>query len=83
MAAINHDVTEEQLREVRQAAFALEQVLYPDDEVEQRLGALRIEAGVFRGLVTLDSVRKCIANRARELFNIAVEKGHGNVKDCI
>ena len=79
MAAINHDVTLEELREIRQAAYALEQVLYPDDELEQRRGALRIEAGVFRGLVTLDSVRALIAKRAAELFTIPVEKGHGTI----
>ncbi len=79
MSAINREVTDEQLREVRQAAFALEQVLYPNDEREQRKGATYIELCVFRGIVTLDSVHKAIAKKAAELFTVPVEKGHGNL----
>ncbi len=80
MAAINKDITEQELNEIYHAFGAIEMQMHPDDIKEAREGARQLTIGVFRNLFTPDSVNRWIASRTRELFNVAVEKGHGNIQ---
>jgi hypothetical protein len=78
MAAINHDVTEQELEEARLAIIAV-QCQKGHTDAEARFTADNLIWLVFRNVITLDSVRKTIATRAKELFIVQKMKGQGTI----
>lgn len=79
MSAINHNLTDQELKDIRYALLALENKMYPNNPSFADEGSRQITIGVFRNLIQPDSVHNWIANKAREIFTVPVEKGHGNV----
>jgi len=78
-AAINHALTETELHEIHLAISALEAKMYPNDPNDAAEGSRLFTIGVFRNLIDPESVYTWIASKARELFTVQVEKGHGNI----
>lgn len=79
MSAINHNLTEQELLDIRNALMALENQLYPNDPAYADEGSRLLTIGVFRNLIDTDSIHTWIANKAREVFVKPIEKGNGLV----
>ena len=77
MSAINHNLTEKELHDIRYALLALENQMYPDDPAFADEGSRQLTIGVFRNLIDSESVQTWIARRAEEVFVIPVQKGNG------
>lgn len=77
MACINPNITEQELCDIRYALLALENKMYPDDPAFADEGSRQLTIGVFRNLITPDSMYAWITNKAREVFTVPIEKGHG------
>lgn len=79
MAAINHDISERELYEIKLALDAIETMMHPNDPKDAAEGSRQLTIGVFRNLIEPNSVYRWITNKATELFTIPVEKGHGKL----
>lgn len=79
MAAINHRLTEQDLKEIKLALDAIEARMHPDDPIDANEGSRLITIGVFRNLIDPDSIYRWITQKAIEVFTIPVEKGHGTI----
>lgn len=79
MAAINHALTEQELKDINAAVSALEIQMYPDNPQYAAEGSRLLTIGVFRNLIEPNSVRRWITHKATELFMVPLEKGHGKL----
>ena len=67
MAAINHAITEEQLKEAYQAVLAIQkQKGHTDTDCKETANLLSY--AVFRGVITFDSLLISIVNNAERVF---------------
>jgi len=80
MAAINHNLTEQEIVDIRHASLTIQNKMYPDDPAYADEGSRQITIGVFRNLIEPTSVYIWIANRMKKVFVVDVEKGHGNLQ---
>lgn len=79
MSAINHNLTDQELKDIRYALIALENAMYPNNPAYADEGSRQITIGVFRNLIEPESVQAWIANKAKELFTVPEQKGTGNL----
>lgn len=68
MAAINHDVTEEQLKEAYEAVRAI-QCEKGHTDTEAAYTARILSYAVFRGLITFESLITSIVGNAKQVFS--------------
>lgn len=79
MAAINHTVTDPQLREIYNAVYALEKAKGKTDTSAHKIANDTVW-GVFRNIYDYQGTLCWIVNKARQVFTISVEKGHGSIQ---